>query len=820
LQQDAKTEDVSAEEAAYNREPAAPETGEPAVADASVEEFPQNPDPQPDAPAPVRCEECGEEIPAGEVFCSACGAPVPLAAAPVGEALEPEAPREKMPKKLKIFLITASVLILIACIVGGIALAMSSSSRGGRTPDAPEQPMVYIQDEKSMKFIYSNMNAPETLSDSYYSEAGASELESGTHLTTADGRYLLYFFDYRVYYYQGVGDLYLRDLTQHTGENKPTDRGEKIASDVVSFGLSEDGGRVYYIDTKQNLYAWSFEGDPYLLDNDVGEVIDCKGDKLLYYKGDTASSYAMAAPTQDIFVASLAPDSGYGDKIAGEISSLVSWNEDFSKFVYTKTKKGSEGTTYDVYLAEAGSTAETVLIRGVDKVLDADADAGTVVYLLEREISFTLEDMLDDDMLDSDSALEPPNIQDYPMLLRLYGESYGMFSGYSYDPYGYGYDPYGYDPYYNYDYDPYGYGYDPYGYGYDPYGYGYGFGGYADPYYDYYYSDVYDDEAFDYSQMLREKEEFDRLQKEYQSKILRDELREKVQDNIFSFMDNTDLRSYDLYYLKDGERLQLDSGLYQKGTEPAAQAAADIGENWAVYLKMDIKGSEKLKMSEISENMYSYSWSIGTQLEEKFQGQLYIVFLDGEPIHLKGEEDTLVPDTSRVMLTDEKDGVYYMLTEEYSKRRLYYASIAAGKAGDPELIDDNASGFIREDRYREQLIYTSGSKTSTYDIYTLAGGTRDRIGYDISRVGMSVVNGGQTLCFYEEYNSAKDSGDLYIVAGGEKTFVANDVHSYYYRSDGLIYLLRNYRSGMGDLYVFDGERITLVDYDVTAVLVN
>jgi len=716
------------------------------------------------------CYSCGSRLPERGKFCAFCGAPAAdltnrESIIPISEPYfpyEPEQSAPAQPSKRKKTGVIVAVCAIVALV--GISAVLLVTSQTGPKIAAGEQPVLYVQGDDTLKYKFSSMEKAEIISGAFDTQAeDAFTLKYDTQVTSPDGRYLLYLNDFRNrgYTETGKGDLFLRDLTKRIGSGNPTDKGIKIASDVTTqFGFGTALDRVFYVNTRGELYVWDFDSS-HRLDSDVAGLLDWNDKKLLYYKGDKVDRYTSYVTNRDFYLVSLDPGDKQGRlKIDSDINDLWDWTEDFGKFVYTKTSRSAkEGSVlFDVVWYDTQTNTKETLISDIDDVVDANAQTGELLYLLTRSTSLRLSDVLEDDMLEGDAKIVEPKLSDYPLLEKYYEDYSWLYST---------------------------------------------------------------DEEFSYYDLYDEMDQYEKAEKEYMGKEQRDKLREKLNGDL-SQHSNFELSFYDLYQLKGKVREKKDTNVYCANTY-SGDIHGDVREGYASYLKLDMSVIKKKKISELDNSYMMYTFDTESYLEETLVKDLYFTFLDGSPTRLAGQSSKELANGYSVVLTAAGDGLYFMTTEEstssysYSgSSKLYYVPITDKALGKPALVDDNVSSFSYANTYKGKYYYVTGGGEKG-DLYTVQGSERDRISYDVSTDAYVDCVDENTLCFYENYNYSSMMGELYIL-GDEKTKVADDVYDYFYRGKDQIYLLRNYRAGKGDLYLYNGTGLELVDYDVTMVM--
>lgn len=730
----------------------------------------------------AHCVQCGSKVPPDGMYCAVCGAKIPELPPnediiPVSPAYYrapdnyPPQPEKKKRNGAKIALAAAIAVVAVAvlALVGvGLYNVMNIHRVEGVPPDFSARAILYVKDGESLRYKTKGLESAQVITDSYYYANDYEEtLLFGMHAISADGTQLLYLNDVRYdsSTYNTRGDLYLRDLTVLNEEGQPADRGKRIATDVKRFMFTPDASQVLYLTSKDDLHVWNGTQSR-KIDSNVTDLYDYDNETILYYKGDS-SGYNSS---EDIYMAFISAADDVGrEKIETDIYRLIDWTDDHNKFVFIKTaREKDEEQLYDVYWYDRSAGQKDILIKDVSEVVDADASDGSVLYLIPQPATFSLSSILDDDMLEGDAKLTKPNLEDYPNL-------------YQYENYNW-------------------------------------------------YSDDFDYESFDYEAFYDEYYAYEEAMELYESKAYRDELRAYLSGEV-SYYSDFNFNLYTLHLLKDSDRKKIDGDIFKPVYNSGVVASLEV--NTACYLRLDSNSINKIKMSDINDSLYSYSFDIQDYLQENAGGDLYFTYLDQAPVRLSTDKDQGTPNPYSFIVTEDKAGLYFTTTKKDSssyygssygsyydqgyKTRLYYYALN-DSAAKPELVDSDAY-YGPYQQYGDKMFYLSKARDDTCDLYILDGAERERILFDVSSsYSPEVYNGGKTILYFEDYDYSREMGDLYLYdENGEKKMIAEDVYEYFYRSDDLVYVMCNYRSGRADLYSFNGETVSLVDYDVTSV---
>lgn len=233
--------------------------------------------------------------------------------------------------------ITCCTLILI-----GIVLVFVMAF-GGRDK-VLNYPLLFINDDEELMIINYGDKDPSKI-------ANVDEDEDYVKMAYANNteRYILYIKDDNLYYYDAA----------------KKDDSLKIASDVVSYGFTENDKLIYYINDEDELYI-SDKKDKTKLDSDVENVVYALGDKILYVKDDSLyirgysekkndkekivndyvgalvsddSKKVLIATNEELYLYTI--KSNEKVKITGEYKSVVAYDDNFDKIIYAENNEES-----------------------------------------------------------------------------------------------------------------------------------------------------------------------------------------------------------------------------------------------------------------------------------------------------------------------------------------------------------------------------------------------------------------------------------------------------------------------------------------------
>lgn len=433
------------------------------------------------------------------------------------------------------------------------------------------------------------------------------------------------------------------------------------------------------------------------------------------------------------------------EKIASDVSGLVYVSEDFSTVYYVKDES--------LYKKVVGK--EKVKIASDVTYVIKVYDSGELYYAKEVIEEFAYADLIVDDLKDADAAITRPTYPVYPTKPDS-PPSWWRFDG---------------------------------------------------------TSEEYDELCEEYDRDLDAwQEECDRLDTEYRDayekyslKLNRDYYREQIETETLKrtvytlcFYDgtketvvseNTDGGAYyDYTYLGDDDYICADD-------TPVI-----------IYRKYDWSDFEKLKFSELLEDVSSFETSIGRALSSSVERYIAV---KGTPTLVDDEEGT------RYFIVNSSGTLVYYLdnvSETENCGDLYGISVKNGVVGKPELYDSDVSqfyfGFVGDSdlKYFKDFDYVQG------DLYI----NKQIIDYDVVCSSMEIGSGINEIYYYTDWDSNKSYGTLKFYNGKKSTKIADDVSMFSLDSDGRVLYLCDYSLTYykGALYVWENGESRKIDDDV------
>lgn len=324
----------------------------------------------------VFCSNCGFQTSAEFAFCQNCGASI---------AEEPaEAPKKgfklAMPKlSKKVLLIAGGALVAVIAIVVALLLIFG----GGTKRDA----VFYIKDGELYGTKLSKIE-PWQLT---------RELTDGEDLENRDfyqagyqiGMYTCLSQDGKTIFYPDKIDedgftLYYRSM------NKPDGDATKIDSGVASYCVSKNGKCVTYLKEDGDLYQHDLKDKEKIASDVIDFYVTEDGKKLVFLTEDN-----------NVYMKNAGKDK---EKVASDISQLSYVNDKRDTVYYIKDE--------NLYKQAEGKDKEKIAsdVTGVDVIYES----GEVYYYQMESQELSLADYVDDDMKEADASFVMPDYPEYP----------------------------------------------------------------------------------------------------------------------------------------------------------------------------------------------------------------------------------------------------------------------------------------------------------------------------------------------------------------------------------------------------------------------
>ncbi len=352
----------------------------------------------------VFCPSCGARNKSTDVFCGSCGAP--LNQVQVVPNIQGTYTAPQKPKKKK-----APVIIggFVAVAVLALVVFAAVNLFGGGSGKGDSKPLLYLKDNE-LTLASGRKHEPLHISDDYFDSSSEGDLytrNSSPLQYTKDGKYMFYKRNIR----DGVYDVYYQKVG---GKNSDA---QKLDSDVLSYSVISKNKIVYLRDeTDRRLYLASLE-DEEKIASDVENYAVSSDDKYVVWEERDGEEYKLYVQALD----------GKGEKEKIDtITGVIDFSDDLKTLVYKKDdalyvcrdfteKEKIASDVGSVYTFNIDDKLEMYYTKSEDMEEEEDAEEGSYS-------GYTLYDLFDDDLADSDAAMTEPNISDYQSIT--YEDSY------------------------------------------------------------------------------------------------------------------------------------------------------------------------------------------------------------------------------------------------------------------------------------------------------------------------------------------------------------------------------------------------------------
>jgi hypothetical protein len=704
------------------------------------------------------CAKCGTPIGNESSYCMTCGAPVAAVQTPISvqekapevqipsrqvfapipvpnpmqQSSQAGAPVKKSGSKLPFILIGAGALVLAILLAAFMVPKVFSIIT--KTPEG----IVYMKDDE---INYSSLSKvkPKEITDNLYAGTTSENDYAFTSYVcfSENGK--------RMFYPDEMSDMSEGATIYYCNISAKKQEGQKIDSDITSYVINKKGTKVYYLKGTDGDFYQSDLKDKDKIDSDVVEFyVDETGNNLVYITND--GTIYRKEGTKD------------SEKIDNN-ATLRSVSSDLKSIIYI-----SDGALY----IKSGKDDKEKIDSDVYDIIKT-YDTGEVYYLKSNDASLSLSEFVNDDLADSDSAMEEPIEPAYP-------------DYYSYQPT----DTYPTEPDYM-DYADYwgDVDWDTYYAAYDQYAAD--ISAYTQKWDDAYYAAI-DQYNLDYDKYTSDYDE-------YYAKIDRDSLRETFAT------EKVTLTTYSLYYYGEGES-KLITDAYNTYNDYSFEAPVLVYQN-------NIKGEySRMNMSEITSYEDVYNLASATT---SFTTDVYIAV------------------NSKAVKLDQKDGAsYYMNNDgtrlyflnnvdvDESTGDLSYFVIKGDTVSSPEIYDT--------DVYSYNLVgdegvpaYFKNVEDGSGDLYL----DKKKIESDAYAYSAYSIPGTDTITYYTDYNDTDYTYTLKTYDGKKSNKIADDIYNFTILKNNNIAFISDYDDGdqTGDLYVYNGGKENkLIDKEVSQIL--
>lgn len=271
-----------------------------------------------------------------------------------------------------------------------------------------------------------------------------------------------------------------------------------------------------------------------------------------------------------------------------------------------------------------------------------------------------------------------------------------------------------------------------------------------------------------------ELEENKKLQKEI---AVRNEMRD--------YAKNYTVLAYDVYYQNNQTKTLLASNVNKVYLD-------DISDRKLIYTKMNWNNNFDL-------SNYTSLEEFKKDIETNKENGLYYKIADTEASLVKENvNDTLVVE----LLSG--DGIYFS-----EDTNLYYSKVSNKKATSYKLITKSLVNSIKDMTSDIGLIYLEKENDSNTLKY-ISGGKSAVINTNVSEEYITISETENSIYYLKDYEN--NQGKLIIYNGIINSKIADDVNSFIYINDDLMYATKNFdeKSSTCDLYRLNGSKLTLI----------
>lgn len=289
---------------------------------------------------------------------------------------------------------------------------------------------------------------------------------------------------------------------------------------------------------------------------------------------------------------------------------------------------------------------------------------------------------------------------------------------------------------------------------------------------------------------------YDVAYEEFWDKVFRDYMREEL-ENETKYMGE-----FSLYYF-DGEKEHLITDKLFDNYDMTVSY-----ENPATVIR--IYGESDFPKIRLSEIEYYDEVIERLDADNYFDTERYLVVgTTLSPIEQKkAEAFTISPDCkSLYFISDISDN--WM-------GNLYKTEIVDGKAGRPQLCDEDVSSMALFFNESDKLTYYKDVNYESYTGDLFIDG--QAIDYDVRL--WYFFDAGESVLYYTDWDYEKSQGTLKMFKGGTKTRIADDVHDFDVGKDNEILYIRDYSNNYnnGSLYRYNNGKPEKIADDVVELL--
>ena len=273
------------------------------------------------------------------------------------------------------------------------------------------------------------------------------------------------------------------------------------------------------------------------------------------------------------------------------------------------------------------------------------------------------------------------------------------------------------------------------------------------------------------------KEEYEANQKLAAEINLRNEMRD--------YAKNYTVSAYDVYYQNNQTKTLLASSVNKVYIN-------DIADRKLIYTKMNWNSNFDLAS-------YTSLEEFKKDIETNKENGLYYKVIDTEASLVKENvNETLVVE----LLSG--DGIYFS-----EDNNLYYSKVTNKKAGIYKLVAENLINPIKDMTSDVGLIYLV-KENDTNTLKYISGGKSSIISTNVYSEYITISETENAIYYLKDYEN--NQGKLMLYNGIINSKIADDVNSFIYINDDLMYATKNFdeKSSTCDLYRLNGSKLTLV----------
>lgn len=256
--------------------------------------------------------------------------------------------------------------------------------------------------------------------------------------------------------------------------------------------------------------------------------------------------------------------------------------------------------------------------------------------------------------------------------------------------------------------------------------------------------------------------------------------RNKMRD----YAKNYTVSAYDVYYQNNQTKTLLASSVNKIYT-------SDLNERLLIYTKMNWNQSFDLAN-------YTSLEDFKNDIEKTKETGLYFQIDTDSSLIKEAVNDTIEVEYLK------GDGVYFK-----EDNTLYFSKVSNRKAGTYKKIDENLVLSIKKQTSAMGLVYLI-KENDTNTLKIASNGKSSTISTNVYDKYITISETENSLYYLKDYDN--NMGKLVIYNGIINSKIADDVNSFIYINDDLMYATKNYdeETKTQDLYRINGSKLTLV----------